>query len=197
MSKSRELDIKAKLYILDCLAEDSDGNEYHTHEERIAYLEKRFTSEYSWQIKRIGQQNALQEWLQGLAIPIEFMNHNILELAKSWGSLSDDATEAQEGKILDNYWSLMAAKCDQLIRRSTLPTDPSKPRPKPTASKKIGVMRLREMFWDMHPEYQAERRQAYKQNDYRVDIRMAWVDFVDHCRRDGTIKENIAKRATL
>ena len=53
---------------------------------------------------------------------------------------------------------------------------------------------VRQEFWaNMASEPVPGRRQ----NDYPVDIRMAWVDFVDSLARDGTISEQLAHRVTL
>lgn len=54
---------------------------------------------------------------------------------------------------------------------------------------------LRAAFWSCHPHF--KRRGRTKQNDYSIDIRMAWCDFVEHIRRSGDISERLAERATL
>lgn len=55
-------------------------------------------------------QNVLANYLMGLpsSIDIAFENYKILELAKLWNSLPENATEKQEDKILENYWQFMA-----------------------------------------------------------------------------------------
>ena len=121
MSKSSELDKTAKLYILDCI--DSEDESLTTIAEKIAYCESRFNSEAGWNIDRIGRQAACTEWLQGLAINIEFSNYEILKLAKQWGSIPNDATERQEDKILDNYWNFMSAKLCQLFDGYRVPKE--------------------------------------------------------------------------
>ena len=108
------IDQKSKRYLLDCLSETTDGEPLPTYAERIAYAHDRFRSEYKWAIATMGEQRACEEWLQGLALPIAFYNHDIIELAKSWGSIPQDATARQEDKIIDNYWRFMAAKLCQL-----------------------------------------------------------------------------------
>ncbi|AWY02851.1 hypothetical protein [Alteromonas phage JH01] len=113
-SKSAQLDLDVKHYILECVEGDSV-------DQKIAYIADRFTSEYGFQIERVGRQKAMTEWLQGLALNIAFMNCEILQLAHKWGSLPADATEKQEDKILNNYWNLMAAKTLQLIEGYHVP----------------------------------------------------------------------------
>ncbi len=54
---------------------------------------------------------------------------------------------------------------------------------------------LRAAFWEAHPFF--KRRGRTKQNDYPINIRMAWCDFVEHIRRNGDISERLAERATL
>ena len=56
---------------------------------------------------------------------------------------------------------------------------------------------LRKCFWDTFPEYKKEYRKGKKQNQYKCDIRMAWVDFVDHMAESGEITRKLAGRATL
>lgn len=56
---------------------------------------------------------------------------------------------------------------------------------------------VRQLFWDSFPEFKDEYRVKKKQNDYRTDIRVAFVFFVDALRRDGEISESLANRVTL
>lgn len=54
---------------------------------------------------------------------------------------------------------------------------------------------LRATFWEAHPFF--KRRGRTKQNDYEINIRMAWCDFVEHAQRNGDISETLANKATL
>ena len=56
---------------------------------------------------------------------------------------------------------------------------------------------VRQSFWDSHPQFKDEYRKTYRQNQYRTDIRVSFVDYVDHLMRDGIITEKIAQRITL
>ena len=118
MSRSTEIDKKTKAYLIERI--DLDGYEIaaDSKEEKLAALESIFRAEYGWSIPRRGEIGAITEWLQGLpsAINIEFMNHEILELAKRLGSLPMDPTTAQEDKILENYFNFMANKLHQLFK---------------------------------------------------------------------------------
>jgi len=56
---------------------------------------------------------------------------------------------------------------------------------------------LRKAFWESFPEFKSEFRKTFRQNQYKCDIRVGFIDFVDNLQKDGTITENLAKRATL
>lgn len=56
---------------------------------------------------------------------------------------------------------------------------------------------VRDAFWEAHPEYKAEYRKTYRQNDYRVDIRCAFVEYVDVLCRNNQITDKLADRVTL
>lgn len=109
------IDRLAKLHILDSIETGLDNEPLTNDKDRIIYLKQRFESEYEWSVEIVGRPRAMRDWLQGLALNIEFNNYDILQLAKQWGSLPIESTEAQENKILDNYWRLMATKTLQLI----------------------------------------------------------------------------------
>lgn len=59
------------------------------------------------------------------------------------------------------------------------------------------INEIRAAFWSAHPEFANEYRKTKRQNDYRADIRMAFVDYVDMLHRDGQISDSLAKRVTL
>lgn len=117
MTSKHELDQIVKRYILDHI----DGSAYDVVTEspaqKIRFIKECFESEYGWRVKQVGRQQALADWFAGLptACTVDFANYEILELAKSWGRLPDKPSEAQEQKILDNWFNLVAAKTCQLI----------------------------------------------------------------------------------
>ena len=53
---------------------------------------------------------------------------------------------------------------------------------------------FRRYFWRQHPHVV---RKKYRNGDYPVDTRVAFVYFVDACARDGIISERLAARVTL
>lgn len=115
--KHTEIANKAKRYIIDAINASGYHKELQTDVEKIKFLRDTFVGEYGWAVKRYGVQGAIKEWLQGLpsCIDIAFTNYDILELAREWGSLPEDATEKQENKILNNYWDYMANKINVLF----------------------------------------------------------------------------------
>ena len=77
-------------------------------EEALEQIFIRFYSEYDWRVKQAGEQLAMIDWLQGLAIPIEYTYVDIIQLAKDMGSCDDVLTDRQEDLICNNYFSFMA-----------------------------------------------------------------------------------------
>ncbi|BAQ84205.1 hypothetical protein [uncultured Mediterranean phage uvMED] len=126
MSKSTELDKKAKLYLLDAMRsylEDDYSIDSFNNNEIIDFIKSSFYSTNQWSIDRYGRQKSLTDWLQGLALPIDFYYCDIIQLAKDWGSIPQNATEKQESKICDNYWSFMANKLGQLFDGYRVPKE--------------------------------------------------------------------------
>jgi hypothetical protein len=56
---------------------------------------------------------------------------------------------------------------------------------------------LRDLFWEDHPQFAAERDEQKSQNAYRCDIRVAFVEYVDRLARAGDISDELASQATL
>lgn len=61
-------------------------------------------------------QKDVSEWLQGLpsACTIPFHNWDIIEMAKETGLIDDKSTEARIDKVIEEYWTVMAAKVIQI-----------------------------------------------------------------------------------
>ena len=51
---------------------------------------------------------------------------------------------------------------------------------------------VKQLFWDTFPGFSHLRNKRKTQNDYPVEVRMAWVDFIDGLHRDGTISDRMA-----
>jgi hypothetical protein len=106
-------------YILDAIDPEAYEVNATTDNAKLEFLNATFNAEKGWELKRPGanRQKVFMDWIMGLpsCFNIEFENYKILELAKTWGSIPEDATEKQEDKILENYWSFMAFRTLKLI----------------------------------------------------------------------------------
>ena len=120
---TKKLNGVSKQYILDNITSDGyieEGQkEPSTDKEKLQFLMDTFKSEYGWAIERYGIYKAFTEWLMGLpsVFSIDFMNYDILQLAKKWGSIPENATERQENKILANWWNFITVKTFQLFNK--------------------------------------------------------------------------------
>ena len=56
---------------------------------------------------------------------------------------------------------------------------------------------VRDSFWEHYAHFANERRSRKRQNDYRCDIRVSFVDFVDWLNKEGYISDSLANRVTL
>ena len=106
-------------YMIDCI--DTDGNTQIAFDAtKLAYVMSRFKTEYDHEIKRKGVHKAFTDWLMGLpsCFNIDFENYKILEIAQLWGSLPEKATEAQEDKIIANWFNFITVKFFQICNRN-------------------------------------------------------------------------------
>ena len=56
---------------------------------------------------------------------------------------------------------------------------------------------VRNAFWRDHSEFKNDFRKNKRQNDYKTDIRTAFVDYVDMLHRDKQISDKLANTVTL
>jgi hypothetical protein len=108
-------------YILDSIDGDGYGVQLTTDKKKIDFVYDTFSNEYSYTIEHykragISEARVFASYLAGLpsCINIEFRNYYILEMAKQWGSLPENATERQEEKILSNWFAFIATNFFQL-----------------------------------------------------------------------------------
>lgn len=109
-------------YILNSIDGDGYGVQLTTDKQKIDFVFNTFMSEYKYSInnglsiRKVGIQTIFADYLAGLpsCINIEFRNYYILEMAKQWGSLPENATEKQEDKILSNWFAFIATNFFQL-----------------------------------------------------------------------------------
>lgn len=104
-------------YILGCIEHEG------TNEEKLKEVLNAFNSEFNFEQNKKrypNLQTRFAEWLQGAPslFEIEYWNDGIINLAKEWQSIPQDATEKQEQKILDNYYNFMACKFFQLCTQN-------------------------------------------------------------------------------
>ena len=59
------------------------------------------------------------------------------------------------------------------------------------------IKQVRAAFWNAHPQFKADYRKTYKQNQYKTDIRVCFCDWVDSICKDGLITVKLAERVTL
>jgi hypothetical protein len=114
-------------YILDSIDGDGYGVQLETDKQKIDFVYETFKSEYKYALEHYGQNGMSEtrifaEYLAGLpsCINIEFRNYYILEMAKQWGSIPENATEKQEEKILSNWFNYIAINFFQLRAKLSL-----------------------------------------------------------------------------
>ena len=102
-------------YILNSIDGDGYGVQLETDKQKIDFVYDTFKSEYAQHHGNNGQM-AFADYLAGLpsCINIEFRNYYILEMAKQWGSIPENATEKQEDKIISNWFAYIATNFFQL-----------------------------------------------------------------------------------
>ncbi len=91
--------------------------------ELVDFVYNIFKDEQAHNIKYFGnEQVAFANYLAGLPsiINIDYENYKILEIAKSWGSIPENATEKQEEKILSNWFNFIASNFFQLKMKLNL-----------------------------------------------------------------------------
>jgi len=97
-----------KNYILSNIHEDIEGNPISSEADKINYIFDRFNSEYGWRVNQVGKAAAMVDWLQGLALNIEFYNDEIIKLAIRLGSIDENPSEKLQDRVIENYWNFMA-----------------------------------------------------------------------------------------
>jgi hypothetical protein len=103
---------------------DSDGfegcdyfNACSTDAEKAEFSYKRFISEYGWHVKQVGMMKAVENWLAGLALNIDFCNYDILKNAVAWGNLPENASETTQDNYCNRYFKFMAMRLISIWRK--------------------------------------------------------------------------------
>ena len=102
-------------YILSNVTNE-EGEDFKNIDDCLTYIFNRFRSEYGWKIAQgFSKQEALKDWLSGLAINIDFYYNDILEAsAKMHGTTLNFFTEKEKDTICQNWFNFVAVKLMQL-----------------------------------------------------------------------------------
>lgn len=122
-TNSKEFNAKMYAYILECI--NSEDIDFRDDKDKLAFLSVQFDAEHNhaYNKKRYPNlQNRLADWFRGVpsCFNIDFANHRIIEIAKEFGSLANDATDKQEDKVLENWFNLVAFKVLQLAKKHNI-----------------------------------------------------------------------------
>lgn len=117
---TKERNQKWNQYILACIDSTDYFQKPETEKEKIEFLADCWKREYLCEssLHRYGSYQAvLREWFTGLpsCFGVLFYNSDILLLAKEFGI--NAKTEAQEDKVINDYWNILAHKVLQLFRK--------------------------------------------------------------------------------
>jgi len=109
-------------YILAAIDGEGYGKTFANDTERLQFLADTYRSEYGdeYNVRYYGSDlDCFANWLMGLpsSFNVDYENYRIIELAKKWGSLQQDATDRQEQRVIDNWFSLVAFKTFALMRK--------------------------------------------------------------------------------
>jgi len=126
-TNSKQFLTHVNAYILEAI--DTDGYDLdkqpETEAEKLQFLAEQFKREVNvpYELKKWGNyQTVFSQWLAGIpsCFNVDFANYRIIEIAKEWGSLAQDATEKQEDKVLSNWYNLIAFKTMRLCQRHNI-----------------------------------------------------------------------------
>ena len=95
-------------YILDTIDEDIHGKPLINKNDKISYIFERFYNEYGWNVEQQGKLKAMNEWLSGLALNIDYTYSDIIKLAVDMGSIDENPSDKLQDKVCENYFNFMA-----------------------------------------------------------------------------------------
>jgi hypothetical protein len=109
---------KVDTYFLETIKESAEdnGNTLTTDHDIMQYAVDRFMSEAGYEIKRQNSiQGAVEYWLSGLALDIDYNYCDIVKRAEAWHECT--LTEKQAEMICEKWFNFMACKFLQLAER--------------------------------------------------------------------------------
>ena len=113
--------------IINAIKDDDDVPKTNDRQKLLKYADDRFRDEYGHEIKRVGEHQARQKWLSGLAINLPYMGDDIINMAKAQGTLKQNASEKEEDKLLDNYWNFMAMQIHHANKKHKINSSSNQP----------------------------------------------------------------------
>ena len=105
-----------KSYLLEVISNE-DGMQDATEAQKVEHVSSRFNNELGHEMARFGTQQAFVNWLQGLALDVEYYNYKIEDLLISWGVLDGTESETKVNKAVTMYWDRLAVNMLQLIKK--------------------------------------------------------------------------------
>jgi hypothetical protein len=112
-----------KEYLKKHILEAVDSEDYYegnSRSDKINYLYERFMSETGkWRIPQVGMQEALDDWLRGLALHITFYNCEILDMYEKHFE-TEVKDEKTQDKIIEDYWPRLSMALIALFREEKL-----------------------------------------------------------------------------
>ena len=122
---SKHVQNLATAYILNAIDCSGYDIECNTAKEKLQFLADTFKSEYCYpeNLRYYGsKQKTFENWLRGLpsSFNIDFENYRIIEIAKEWQTIPQNASEKLEDKVLGNWWALIYINVNRLMRDNNI-----------------------------------------------------------------------------
>jgi hypothetical protein len=119
---NKQVKARIEAYILNAIDGSGYDRQPETDQQKLIFLATTFKTEYCYKAnfqRYKTVQAVLREWIMGLpsCFNIAFYNGDILETAKTFGNLPETMTEAQEDKIISQWFDFLAVKTLQLMNK--------------------------------------------------------------------------------
>ena len=123
MKDRKQFNQVVRQYIIDCIDSENYDVVTTTDAEKLTFLYQTFKSEggnpEQLRYYKGNEYKTFENWLQGLpsSFNVDFENYRIIEIAKQWESIPQDATDRQEDKILENWFNFITVNTFKLFRK--------------------------------------------------------------------------------